>query len=105
MILRENMEGVAEVGAGVDVDDATPLERPLDRLVDVGVLEQVGHLAEFRDEDERSNLREGLLKRITELQHESRDICDRRRHIAQDHEFRPVFLAVLPDHLERNPAV
>ena len=77
VILRENVERIAEVGSGVDVDDSATLERPLDRLADLSFFEKMGHLTEFRDEDERSDLGESLLKRITELQHEARDICDR----------------------------
>ena len=105
MVLPEVVERVAEVGARVDVDHVPTLEGQLDGVVDVLLLEERRHLAQLGDEDEGPDLREGLLQGVDELQHEARDVRDGRGDVRQDHQLRPILLALLEDQLEGDPAV
>jgi hypothetical protein len=98
-------KAIAEVRARVDVDHAAALERLLDRLAHLVVLEDLGHLAQLGDEDEAADLREALLEAVDELQHEARDVGHRRRDVAQDHQLRAVLAPLLEDQLEGHPAV
>ena len=55
-----------------------PVERLLDRLADVAFPEEIGDLAELGHEDVGADLREGVLQAVDELEHEARDVRDRR---------------------------
>ena len=54
------------------------IECLFDRAIHFLVVEDVGHFTQLSDKDVTTNLREGFLKAVHELQHEARHVRHRR---------------------------
>src|SRR3989454_323657 len=100
----EGLEGTPEVRVGVDVDDVA-VERRLDRVVDVALLEEARDLAYLGDEDEAPHLRVEVLERVDELEHEARHVAHRVGDVAQHHHLRLLLALAVEDDAEGDAAV